>query len=374
MTALNEDWVVLAEMFPPGWQALGRSSGAVTRLRGFGSLDDLLHTLLLHVGCGWSLRETAVHAKMSGIAKVSDVTLLNRLRQAEPWLRQLCEGLWKENGVRLEPVLKDRTVRLLDATTVSEPGKTGSQWRIHYSLRLPGVQCDFFELTPAKGKNTGEKLGRFVFQPGELVLADAGYSNSRGIAAVVDQRADICVRLNPVFTPLLDERGRPFPLLRKLKALRHAGKIAEWAVQVAHKNGRLNARLCALRKSEAAIARAHRRIERKQARQKISDTPEARELACYVIVLTTLPIGEATAAQVLECYRLRWQIELTFKRLKSIIQMGHIPKQDDVSSRSWLYGKLFVALLTEKLVRVGKTVSPWGYRLPEQAATAQPLA
>lgn len=346
----------------------------MTRLREFKSVEDVLHALLLHVGCGLSLRETAVHAKLAGIAEVSDVTLLNRLRQSEPWLRQLCEQLWRENGVNLEPVLKDWPVRLLDATTVKEPGKTGSQWRIHYSLRLPGVKCDYFELTPAKGKKTGEKLSRFPFQPGELVLADAGYSNPPGIAAVVQHQAALCVRLNPGSTPLLDERGRPFPLLRKLRSNKRAGKISEWAVQVQHQDRRIAARLCVVRKSEAAIARAHRRIELKQARQKISDTPEARELACYVMVLTTLRVQDASGRQVLECYRLRWQIELTFKRLKSISQIGHVPKMDDASSRAWLYGKLFVALLTEKLARVGTAVSPWGYYLRGETTGAQPLA
>jgi Transposase DDE domain len=313
MTPLREDWQVLTELFPAEWQELGRRSGAVRRLRGFRSEEDVLHTLLLHVGCGWSLRETAVHARLVGIAAVSDVTLLNRLRQAEPWLRHLCEELWRENGVTLDPVLRGRPVRLLDATSVKEPGKTGSQWRIHYSLRLPGVQCDHFELTPARGRNTGEKLGRFAFRPGELILADAGYSNPPGIAAVVAQHADVCVRLNPGSTPLWDDHGEPFNLLRRLRALKKAGKVGEWPVTVEHEGSRIAARVCAVRKSEAAIQRAHRKTVSKQSRQKIHDTPAARELACYVVVLATLPAEAASARQVLECYRLRWQIELTFE-------------------------------------------------------------
>src|ERR1700684_1809402 len=118
MAALREDWRVLQSLFPTGWEELGRSSGAVTRLRGFDSLNDLFRTLLLHVGCGWSLRETAVQAKLAGIADISDVTLLNRLRQSEGWLRLLCQQLWKENGVELQPSVHGRTVRLLDATVV----------------------------------------------------------------------------------------------------------------------------------------------------------------------------------------------------------------------------------------------------------------
>jgi hypothetical protein len=374
MSAIREDWQVLVGLLPTGWEELGRSTGAVTRLRGFESLSDLFRTLLLHVGCGWSLRETSVQAKLAGIADVSDVTLLNRLRQSEDWLRQLCQQLWKDNGVSLEPALKGQPVRLVDATVVKEPGPTGGQWRIHYSIRLPSLECDYFDLTPVRGKKTGERMGRFPLQAGELVLADAGYCNPPGIAAVVSQSADVCVRFNRTALPLSDEKGRPFPLLKKVQRLRRAGEIAEWRVWVQEGSQKIAGRLCGIRKSEAAVQRAQRKLALKQQNGKGKDTPENREYACYVLVFTTLPKDRATARQVLECYRLRWQIELTFKRLKSIVRLGHVPKHDDQSSRAWLYGKLFVALLSQKLARVGSAISPWGYYIQEPASATKPMA
>ena len=167
----------------------------------------------------------------TAIADVSDVTLLNRLRQAEGWLRQLCQRLWKENGVDLEPALKGRPVRLVDATIVREPGKTGGQWRVHYSMRLPSLECDYFDLTSVEGENTGEKLGRFALQAGELVLADAAYCNPPGVAAAVGQGADVCMRLSRLSLPLVDENGGPFPLMKKIKSLRRAGEAGDWWVR-----------------------------------------------------------------------------------------------------------------------------------------------
>ena len=76
---------------------------------------------------------------------------------------------------------------------------------------------------------------------------------------------------------------------------------------------------------------------------------------------------------MLEWYRLRWQVELIFKRFKSLARLGHLPKYDDDSAQAWLYGKLLVALLVEKVLRDARAVSPWGYDV-EPATNPQPLA
>jgi IS4 transposase len=74
-----------------------------------------------------------------------------------------------------------------------------------------------------------------------------------------------------------------------------------------------------------------------------------------VIVFTTRSRGSTT--DVLRSYRFGWQIELAFKRLKSLAQLGHLPKHDDRSSRAWLYGKLLFTLLAQKLIRSGGKIA-----------------
>ena len=83
----------------------------------------------------------------------------------------------------------------------------------------------------------------------------------------------------------------------------------------------------------------------------------------YVFVFTTLSQAELTASQALELYRGRWQIELVFKRLKSILQLGHLRKIDPDSALSWIEGKLFVALVIEALLRQAESFFPWGFPL-----------
>jgi len=362
MNVLDEDWQILVSMLPPSWQSTARLSGAFERLRGFDSANQLLHVLLMHVGCGYSLRETAVRARAAGLAEVSDVTLLNRLRQSEGWLHHLCQALLSESGVRWCAPLPRRRLRAVDGTVIKEPGPTGSHWRIHYSLLLPELICDQLVITARKGTRRAENLERFPAAPGDLILADRGYCHPAGIARVRQQGADIIVRLNSS-VPLFDVQDKRMPLLPELRRLPAAGSLGQWGLCLHSGAQRVQGRLCAVRKSQQAIAVAQRKLDQREHKNQIRVRAETREYAHYVMVFTTLPEAEMGAAEVLEYYRFRWQIELVFKRLKSLLAVGHLPKHDERSSRAWLYGKLFVALLTQKLVRLGGSISPWGYEL-----------
>jgi hypothetical protein len=362
---LDEDWKLLLDLLPMGWEQEAVLSGASERLRGFGSISDLLRTLLLHVGNGYPLRETVVRAKAAGMAQVSDVALMKRLQKAEEWFRRLCVSLLRESGWELPAEAHGYNVRALDGTLVKEPGRSGSLWRIHYSMRIPSLVCDHLELTAVKGAGTGESLERFAASPGDLVLADRGFCKPGGVEALHRQGAAVMVRLNSSSLPLWERAGSRFQLLEQITQLQEVGTEREWAVWVQGNKQRIVGRLCALRKSEEAAARARRQIAKKAQQGGPKTKPETLQYAAYVMVFTTVPASDFTTAEVLEWYRVRWQIELAFKRLKSLAELGALPKRDDHSARAWLYGKLLVALLGQKLERVGRDISPWGYRQPE---------
>lgn len=99
-------------------------------------------------------------------------------------------------------------------------------------------------------------------------------------------------------------------------------------------------------------------------------SPESWEAAQYFFVWTTLP-DRFPAPAVLELYRLRWQIELAFKRMKSIMGLGHLPKRDPASARAWLHGKIFASLLVERMVEAADRFSPWGYRLDSETQSLE---
>ena len=128
-------------------------------------------------------------------------------------------------------------------------------------------------------------------------------------------------------------------------------------------------RVCIIRKSAEAIRLAQRKIRAHACRKGTTIKPETLTYAQYVILFSTFPEASFTATDILEGYRLRWQVERVFKRFKSLAQLGHLPKYDDASAKAWLYGKLLVALLVEKLIHHARVISPWGYDAQQQTAT-----
>jgi len=372
---MDEDWRVLTSLLPENWEGAAVSTDALKGLRKDKSAENLLRTLLLHIACGYSLRETVVRARRAGLADLSDVALLKRLRKCAAWLRELCVALFNDRGLQMGSH-GGLQFRLFDATNVREPGKTGSLWRIHYSVRVPSLECDHFTITPTAGEGTGESFDQFPIEAGDHIIADRGYSRAGGIHHVAARGAFVCVRLNASSVVLLDSERRPFDLAGSLRALTRSGTIGAWPVLLPDPNADdplLPSRICAIRKSKEAIRLAHKKLRRRASKKGHTLQPETLFLAQYVIVLTTFPVEGFSPGEVLGWYRIRWQVELVFERFKQIAQLGHLPKYDDESAKAWLYGKLFTALMTERVITYAESVSPWGYDLVPQAGP-EPVA
>lgn len=363
---MDEDWKVLTTLFPANWQELAATSGALKGLRKDKSAENLLRTLLIHLGCGYSLRETVVCARQSGLGDMSDVALFKRLKKCKGWLHALCVSLLAER-VTTPGQAAQSPVRLFDATHVAEPGKTGSIWRVHYSIQAPSMCCDYFQITPIKGEGTGETFQRFPVNAGDLILADRGYSLASGIEYVNSSGAFVTVRFNPNNVPATDRAGNKFDLLAHLKRFKKAGEVRSWPVLIpCEGKDAVSGRICVVRKSEEAIRQAHRKLRRRESKNGQKLRAQTLVYAEYIIVFTTFPEEKFPPSVVMEWYRIRWQIELVFKRFKQIAKLGHLPKHDDESAEAWLYGKLFIALITEKLVSHAASISPWGYEIVTQ--------
>lgn len=357
--AILDDWSDLENFLPSNWQELAHLNGALKGLHKDKSPSNILRTILMHCGCGLSLRETATHAKEAKIANLTDVGFMKRFKKSASWLRAMCIELFKERGTQMQ-VHDGLRLRLFDATHVQEPGATGTQWRVHYSLCLPDLGCDYFDITRTKGEGTGESCTHFPIAADDYILADRGYCRGSSIEYVSKHNAYIAVRYNHKTTVLFHPDKTPFSLVSELRSLKTGGDIKEWDVAIKGKTPDkvIPGRLCVIRKTKEHARKDRKKRIRQASKKGYSVGEETLFLTKYIIVFTTFPKKYSTT-DILDFYRLRWQIELAFKRFKQIANLGHLPKYDPESAKAWLYGKLFTALLTEKLIVHADAISPW---------------
>jgi Transposase DDE domain len=369
---VGEDFEYVVKLLPEGWQAKARELGALRRCRKVESAEVLLRVLLIHLAEGCSLRETALRAARGGLVQLSDVAIMDRLRLSGSWFRWMNLGLvqrWIEREPRRLYGTK-RRINLVDATRIQEPGPTGSSWVLHYCIELVSLACRQWVLTDWRGN--GESFWRFDPQAEELYIADRAYGTRAGIAVFRQAGAEVLVRFALDNLPLLQPSSpKRFNLLARLRRLQ-ATQMGDWPVELEYEGQRFSGRVCAIKRSRQAAQEALRRFLLSTQRKGQQPKASTLEALRYVFVFTSLSPAELSPTQALELYRGRWQIELVFKRLKSILQLGHLRKIDPDSTRSWIEGKLFVALLLESLLRQAESFFPWGF--PLDSSPPLPLA
>lgn len=361
LNLLETEWKSLLSMLPAkvDLEASARDKGALLRRRVVRSAETLLRLALAYC-CGLSLRQTSCWAHLQGLGKLSQVGVMKCLRRSSAWLEFLVVTKLAERAECRQ--IQGLRLRLVDATTVSAPGSVGTDWRVHLGFDLGSLTIDAVELTGAEG---GESLSRFQIGAREVLIGDRGYAHRRGLWSVRQGGGDFLVRSNWQNLPLQTPEGESFDLLRAARSLSSPGEVGEFSVQTVatRKEPSMAARMIILRKSDEAAEQAREKI-RKEARKKgRAVDPRTLAAAGYIFLLTSLPAVQIQAAEVLELYRLRWQVELAFKRLKSLWGFGSVPAKDPDLARAYIYAKLLIAVLVEDLTQEAlRATPPWGGR------------
>jgi hypothetical protein len=342
-------------------EELAYETGAFVRRRKITSPTDLLRLVLLWAVGEHSLCETAALAAAGGVADVSDVALLKRFEKCREWLQTMVGELLAEPS---QFEASEGRLRLIDATIVAAMGKQrASDHRLHVSYNARSRRIDHIEMT---GMKAGEDLTRFEFAASDIVVADRGYARLRGISKVADAGAKLIVRTGWQNLPMESEDGTPFEILPALRSLGEAS-AGEFRVYLRDDSKRRPYRFVAIRKSEAAAQETRRKLLISSRKDRRNLDPRSLEAAGYVFVLTNLD-ATVTPAQVLDLYRLRWQVEIRFKSLKTVIDLDRLPVKSFELAQTYLAAKLLVALALEKMVYEYESFPPWGYPLVDTAA------
>ena len=324
---------------------------ALLRKREIDSGATLLRLALARGPGGLSLRDAAGWAAMMGIADISNPGLKYRLNQSVPFLGAIMGRLLAAKSASHGLRWHARALRMSDGTCIKKPGSKGTDWRVHAVFDLESGGFSHLELTDGKG---AEALARGAAMPGEVRIADRGYCKAPALHRFRQDggmKADFIVRVAWNGFHLTSQDGGAFDLIKYLEALPIDRTAHEVDVQAyLNKGETLPLRLIALRKPEDAAEETRGKLRARASRTRKTLDPRTLIAAGFVILATSLA-ADYPAEEVLAVYRLRWQIELASKRLKSLLHIDKLPCMTERGARPWLYAHLILALLCDDLSR-----------------------
>lgn len=342
----SEQWEYVRTLLPVDLEQSAKALNALVRCRNVPDAEALMRMALAYAVSDLSLKDVAAWATAMNLAEITGPGLFYRLREAEVWLAHV---LAQTLATQAFASPMKWPIRVVDATVINGPGPVAVQWRAHVLVEPATGGFRAVELTGSEG---GEKLARHAVRAGEVILGDRAYATARGVHAVRQAEAHVLVRLNPVTLRMCDENKERIYLEKREGEVPKVGGIEfEILIPVPPKPTKSHR----IWKSAKAIAWIPARA--------IAGRTRDGEV---IWVLTTVPQEQLCTASALELYRFRWQIELLFKRLKSLLHLDTLPSRQGPTAKSWMLARLLAAALAQQLVQPSGPLSPWGYELRPQ--------
>jgi hypothetical protein len=346
---VNKDWTYVVARLggAAALDATARETKAFLRPREITNAVDLLRLILAYCLGERGLRLTAAWATSVGLVDISNVALLYRLRQCGDWLAMLVGHALAGAAPKAS---HGRLIRIIDATAVPKKGpnarKQNELWRIHSAFDLPDERFGHFEVTD---QQEGETLDRIPVVKGEIRIADRAYLQPDRMAKVIEAGADVVIRAGWKSARWIDEAGNATDVVAELRNA--TADLVDRPIWIKRKGGSpLAVRLVAIRKPPQAAEEARRKARREAQRGGHTVSKQTLDAADWVILITSLKPEDFTTADVIALYRLRWRIELGFKRLKSLIGLKGPPGTSESSARPHILAHLLTILLLEPLV------------------------
>jgi len=338
----------LQKKLPTGYGEKCYELKAIERNREIKSGEDLMLLNMTYLSQKCSLIEISEISRLNGIADMSDVAYMKRFAKCNEWFKwvisEIKPGIM--TGYRLPSGLSSYRPIAIDMTKVTSKGAVKKTYHLHYATDIFNMTSTQYNITNEK---TGESLLNFTVEPNDLIIGDRGYGKKKGIEYCLNCGGHFIFRVKNKAFNLYNEDKKVIDILDFLNTVTDASASERTVYIETSTKELMPLRLCAIKKTAQNIVQSNKKLRRRESRRQMKISEETKKTHDYIFILTSLP-ANISADEILEAYRYRWQVELYFKRLKSIMDFGDLPKKNEEAMMTWLNGKLMVALIIELII------------------------
>ena len=340
-TSIDTTFERFLQELPEDYWALAIEFKAFCRSRKIKTPAQLLQMVLCYCGIDQVLRETAGTLTLLE-ERISDTAIHNRLKACLPWVKALLTRMM--GGAAAALINGHLRFIVVDGSTVQGPGAKGTWYRLHIAIDLVKLHLLQVSVTDA---HQGEHLKYYPLQEGDVVVVDRGYNQAMMWIEQAERGVSLVVRYNPHSLNLYEAAGVKIDWYEALKATEETQRCVPVRVQAKGQYIEGYVHACRLPPVQAADARRRLRAEAKKKGRQVQQRTLA--LAEWVLIFTTLPPTVLPTATIAALYRVRWQVELVIKRLKSILNIDQLrARKDSALAELYLHGKLLYAWVLEK--------------------------
>lgn len=349
---------------PSNYQEMAYEFKAFSRPRKIRSPLQLLELVMLYCGMDFSLRSCAGQiAQMQGY--ISDTAVNDRLEACVPWVKAMLASVFG-----FESIVNNGSLRIIiiDGSTVQEPGATQTTYRLHIAIDLVSLTFHQVELTTDK---EGEHLGHYHLGEGDVVLLDRGYNQPKTLVPFIDDGGEVILRYNPHGMNLFSRNEEMTKINWQEELFQLDEKPAAIPVYLCHNNKRIEGYLHAIPLPKEKAKEARRTARQRAKKKGRTASKRVLYISGWVLVFTSLPLEVIDTETASDIYRVRWQVELVIKRMKSLLNIDKLRAfKESKLADLYLYGKLLYIVVVEKRanhrfstaqtgMEKGRSITPW---------------
>ena len=299
-----------------------KSKNLINRKRILKDYKILIKAMYLYIIDSLSYQRLSDIMKCKYNITMSDTAWRNKITKAIPSFfdtakEYLDEVLAKQSKEKSKDIMKKYRCYALDATNLPIEGEHCTVIRVHTQYEL---NFDCLKYALITDSHTAESTTLFTIEKDAVYMADRAYATSKQMVHIIVKNADFIMRFSPSHIVFYEdaEFKTKINIHEKISAL----DSFHQKCYIKYQSQSFPVTIIGKKKPVEKHTKSEKKVRDRARKNQQKVSQKTIDYSKWLFVVTSL--DETLSDEIIEFYRLRWQIELFFKRAKSLLNFHKI--------------------------------------------------